>query len=187
MAEFVVKVESVDVYTALGKQIQLNKLVAKVKTAEYEPEQFPGLVYKLSDPKAAALIFSNGKIICTGTKSIGDANDAISKVVSKLKSVGVQVPSRYEVRIEKIVAATKIDKKLNLKEVAFSLENAEYNPEEFPGVIYRLKEPAVTVLLFKSGKIVCTDAHSMDDIDAGLNRLIDNLESIGIDVKPAAE
>ena len=131
MEEFTIKVENVVAYTVLGNQIPLNRLVAEVDSAEYRPEQFPGLVYKMTDPKAAAIIFSSGKIVCTGTKSIEDARVAVAKVVKKISSVGIPVPGNFDVKIENIVAATRTDSKLNLKEISFSLESAEYDPDKF--------------------------------------------------------
>jgi len=95
MAGFAVMIENVDSSTVLGSQIPLNKLVAKVGTAQYEPEQFPGIIYRLTDPRAASLIFSSGKIFCTGTKSIEDARKAVSKVVEKVRKTGIKVPRSY--------------------------------------------------------------------------------------------
>jgi transcription initiation factor TFIID TATA-box-binding protein len=184
MAEFTIRVENVVAYAVLGKQIPLNMLVAKVETAEYRPEQFPGVVYRVSDPSAAALIFSTGKIVCTGAKSIEDAEKAITKVVKKLKDVGVPVPSKFDVEIEEIVAATKIDTELKLKELAFALEGAEYDPEQFPELVYRMKDPAVTLIMFSSGKIICKGARSVDDIYEALNKMKDKLEAIGIAANP---
>ena len=184
MAGFTIKVENVVAYTVLGKQIPLNKLVAKVGTAEYRPEQFPGLVYRVKEPKAAALIFSSGKIVCTGTKSIEDARVAVANVVKKIMSVGVPVPDHYDVHIENIVAATKTDSKLNLREISFSLESAEYDQDKFNGMIYRLKEPRVDLVLFHNGKIICTGATKINDIYTAINKLKSRLESVGVSIKP---
>ena len=66
MSEFDIKVENVVAFTSLGKDISLTTLVSKIEDVEYEPEQFPGVVYRIQNPRAAALIFSSGKIVCTG-------------------------------------------------------------------------------------------------------------------------
>ncbi len=185
--EFQVKIENVVAFVSLGSKIPLNKLVAKVENTEYEPEQFPGLVYRITDPRAAALIFSSGKIVCTGAKSIEKAKTAVGKIVDKIRSMGIPVPRKFEVQIENIVASSKISTQLNLEEITFSLENAEYEPEQFPGLVYRIKDPRVAFLLFSSGKIICTGAHSIADIHAALNRLRENMEKIGIKIKPASD
>ncbi len=187
MAEFQVKVENVVVFASLGKPIPLNKLVSSVENAEYEPEQFPGLVYRTTEPRAAALIFSSGKIVCTGAKSIEKAKIAIRKVVEKIRSVGIPMPKEFGIKVENIVASSKIDAKLNLEEITFALEDAEYEPEQFPGLVYRISKPRVAFLLFSSGKIICTGAHTIKDIHTALGKLKERLESIGIKVKPVVE
>jgi transcription initiation factor TFIID TATA-box-binding protein len=182
--EFDIKIENVVAFTSLNVSISLNKLVNKVENTEYEPEQFPGLVYRPTNPRAAALIFSSGKIVCTGTKSIEKAKEAMKKVVEKIKESGVDVPSKYHIEVENIVASAKIEADLNLEDIAFSLENAEYEPEQFPGLVYRISDPRVAFLLFSSGKIICTGAHNIDDIHKALNKFKTRLEEIGIKVKP---
>ena len=187
MAQFQVKVENVVAFVSLGKTISLNKLVANLESAEYEPEQFPGLVYRTTEPRAAALIFSSGKIVCTGAKSIDKAKEAVHKVVDKIREAGISLPTKFDIQVENIVASSKIKAKLNLEEITFSLENAEYEPEQFPGLVYRIPKPRVAFLLFSSGKIICTGAHTLSDIHDALNKLKEKLESIGIKVTPVAE
>ena len=182
MSEFQVKVENVVAFVSLGKDIPLTKIVSKLESAEYEPEQFPGLVYRTTEPRAAALIFSSGKIVCTGAKSIEKAKEAMTKVVDRVRELGIDLPRKFHIKVENIVASSKINAKLNLEEIAFALENAEYEPEQFPGLVYRITEPRVAFLLFSSGKIICTGAHNIDDIHTALGKLKEKLEGIGIDV-----
>ncbi|MFH1445463.1 MAG: TATA-box-binding protein [Nanoarchaeota archaeon] len=184
MSEFQVKVENVVAFVSLGKDIPLNVIVSKLENAEYEPEQFPGLVYRTTEPRAAALIFSSGKIVCTGAKSIDKSKEAMTKVVDTVRELGIDLPTKFHIQVENIVASSKIDAKLNLEEIAFALENAEYEPEQFPGLVYRISEPRVAFLLFSSGKIICTGAHNIDDIHTALKKLRQRLESIGINAKP---
>lgn len=187
MSEFEIKVENVVAFTSLGKDISLTKLVEKIENVEYEPEQFPGLVYRIQDPRAAALIFSSGKIVCTGARSIEMAKEAMHKVVDRIRDTGTDLPRQFDIKVENIVASSKIEAKLNLEEIAFSLENAEYEPEQFPGLVYRIREPRVAFLLFSSGKIICTGAHTLDDVQLALKKLKEKLEEIGIKVKTGLE
>ena len=161
---FRIKIENVVASASLGVPIKLEKLVANLDGIEYEPEQFPGLVMRLKDPKAAALIFSSGKIVCTGAKSPKDAKLVISKIVKKMNKLGLKIPKNYKVRLENIVASAKLDRELNLNNIAFTLENTEYEPEQFPGLVYRIDDPRVTFLLFGSGKIICTGGRSIADV-----------------------
>jgi len=182
MSEFDIKVENVVAFTSLGKDISLTKLVECIESVEYEPEQFPGLVYRIKDPRAAALIFSSGKIVCTGARSIEMAKEAMRKVVDTVRDVGIDLPTEFNIKVENIVASSCVHAKLNLEEIAFALENAEYEPEQFPGLVYRIREPRVAFLLFSSGKIICTGAHNLKDVQTALNKLKAKLEEIGVEM-----
>jgi transcription initiation factor TFIID TATA-box-binding protein len=161
---FKIKIENVVASASLNVPIKLEKLVSNLDNVEYEPEQFPGLVLRLKDPKAAALIFSSGKVVCTGAKSPKDSKLVIAKIVAKMNKIGIRIPKNYKVQLENIVASAKLNRELNLNNIAFSLENTEYEPEQFPGLVYRMDDPRVTFLLFGSGKIICTGGRSIEDV-----------------------
>jgi transcription initiation factor TFIID TATA-box-binding protein len=161
---FRIKIENVVASASLNVPIKLEKLVSSLDNVEYEPEQFPGLVLRLKDPKAAALIFSSGKVVCTGAKSPKDSKLVISKIVAKMNKIGIRIPKGYRVRLENIVASARLNRELNLNNIAFSLENTEYEPEQFPGLVYRMDDPRVTFLLFGSGKVICTGGRSIEDV-----------------------
>ncbi len=177
--KFNIRIENVVASTSLETDVPLHKIVSTIEGTEYEPEQFPGLVLRLKDPKVAALVFSSGKVVCTGAKSPDDSQTAVDKVVKMLKKAGVKIPGKPKVRIENIVASAQLGTELNLDSIAFSLRNAEYEPEQFPGLVYRIDEPKVAFLLFGSGKIVCTGGRSIDDVKVAVKKLsvtIDELE-----------
>lgn len=177
------KIENVVAFATLGKDIPLVKISNKLEGAEYSPESFPGLIYRISDPKAATLIFSSGKIVCTGSKSVDMAKKAMSKVVDDIRNVGIKLPIKFNTKVENIVASTQIRAKLNLEDISFNLENVEYEPEQFPGLVCRISDPRVAFLLFGSGKIICTGARKIEDIHAALGKFKEKLESIGVDVE----
>jgi transcription initiation factor TFIID TATA-box-binding protein len=183
MTEFEVNVENVVAFTSLGKDVSLQQLVEELEGAEYEPEQFPGLVYRIKNPRAASLIFSSGKIVCTGAKSIDLAKVAMRKVVDDMRALGIKLPTKFDIKVENIVASSKIDAQLNLEEIAVSLENAEYEPEQFPGLVYRIREPRVAFLLFSSGKIICTGSQSLADVHKALVKLKEKLKEIGVEME----
>ena len=83
-----IKIQNIVASGSVGIDLNLNVLAMKLDNTEYEPEQFPGLVYKLAEAKATFLLFSNGKIVCTGTKSEEDANKALDKLIENLKKAG---------------------------------------------------------------------------------------------------
>jgi len=179
MAPFNIKIENIVASAALNVRIPLEKIVEHLEGTEYEPEQFPGLVYRMKDPKAAALIFSSGKIVCTGARSIADVNKVVKKVVRMIKEAKIGEPKKYSIQIENIVASAKLESNLNLDKIVFELENSEYEPEQFPGLVYRMKDPKAAFLLFSSGKIVCTGVRKVEDIEFAVKTLSKRLKSIG--------
>ncbi len=175
---FRIKIENVVASASFGVKIKLEKIVSSMEGIEYEPEQFPGLVMRLKDPKAAALIFSSGKIVCTGAKSPSDAKLVVKKIVTRLRRIGIKIPSSYKVKLENIVASAKLDQLLNLDYIAFSLDNTEYEPEQFPGLVYRMDDPKVTFLLFGSGKIICTGGRSIADVRRAVEKIDKRLRDL---------
>lgn len=168
---FGIKIENIVASSAFGVTIPLEKVVSKMEGMEYEPEQFPGLVYRIKKPKAAALIFGSGKIVCTGARSLDDVKLVYKKVVSVVRKAGVRVPKGYKVQVENIVASAKLEGRLNLETIAFNLENSEYEPEQFPGLVYRMKKPKVAFLLFGSGKVVCTGGRTIKDVSIAVTKV----------------
>jgi transcription initiation factor TFIID TATA-box-binding protein len=178
MGKFNIKIENIVASASLGIRIPLEKIVEHLEGTEYEPEQFPGLVYRLKDPKAAALIFSSGRIVCTGARSISDVRRVVKKVVDMIKTAKIGEPKKYSIQIENIVASAKLEYKLNLDKIAFELENSEYAPEQFPGLVYRMKTPKVVFLLFSSGKVVCTGVRKVENIESAVGAITKKLKCI---------
>jgi len=175
-----IKVENVVASTSLGQKFDLGLITVAMDKVEYEPEQFPGLVYHLDEPKAAALIFGSGKIVCTGAKSIDEAKIAIGRIIQKIKEAGVEINTKPEVIVQNVVATANLNSELNLDAIAIGLDNTEYEPEQFPGLVYRMSDPKVVLLLFGSGKIVCTGAKSVDDAKRARVNVSKKLKEIGL-------
>ncbi len=177
-----VKVENIVASTIFAEKLDLDMIAQSLEEAEYEPEQFPGLVYRLSDPKTATLLFRSGKANCTGAKNIEDVRRTVDIIADKLRKLGVDVYKNLEIIIQNIVATADLGGELNLIETAtgLGLENVEYEPEQFPGLVYRIKEPKVAMLLFASGKIVCTGARSTEDASKAVEKLSEELSSLGL-------
>jgi len=174
-----IKVENVVASINLEREVPLPKILAKLKGSEYEPEQFPGLVYRVEEPRAAMLIFSSGKVVCTGARSLKDVELLFKRITRMLAKLGVKVPRTYKMRVENIVASTKLGDELNLNKIALNIEDAEYEPEQFPGLVLRLEVPKVVCLLFASGKMICTGAHSLADVRKAVRMISAQLKKIG--------
>ena len=175
-----IKVENVVASTDIKKILSLDRLLTILEASEYEPEQFPGLVYRLDEPKVATLIFRSGKIICVGARSTAAAREALRKTVRNIKKIGIRVnENAIKVKIENIVVAVDLERDLNLDQLAFKLEGSEYEPEQFPGLVYRIPDPKVAFLLFSSGRVVCAGAKSLDAVKLAVKKLKKTLASFG--------
>jgi len=159
-----IHIENVVASATLHQRVDLNAVVKGFPGVEYRPEQFPGLVFRLKRPKTATLIFNSGKMVCTGAKSEKEARRAVKKVVKELKKGGIIIISKPEMKIQNIVASASLGGLIDLEKAAYSLGKTMYEPEQFPGLIYRMAEPKVVILLFASGKLVCTGAKREQDV-----------------------
>jgi len=160
----------------LNQRIDLNAVVKGFPDVEYRPKQFPGLVFRLKRPKTATLIFNSGKMVCTGAKSEKEAKKAINKVVKELKKSGIIILGKPEIKIVNMVASASLGGLVDLEKSVCSLKRTMYEPEQFPGLIYRMDEPKVVILLFTSGKLVCTGATKEEDVYEGVAKLHKKLE-----------
>ena len=172
----IIKIENVVASATINQRIDLIEITKKFTHAEYNPKQFPGLVFRIKDPKTAILIFSSGKMVCTGGKSEKMAKIAIKSVVSSLKEKEIEIEKRAIVTIQNIVASVDLGGKIDLEEAARELSNSMYEPEQFPGLIYRMKEPKTVILIFSSGKLVCTGAKIESQVKNAVNNLHNLLE-----------
>lgn len=171
-----INIENVVASATLDQRVDLNAVVKGHPGVEYRPEQFPGLVFRLKKPKTATLIFNSGKMVCTGAKSEKEARRAVMKVVKELKKSGIIIISKPQLKIQNIVASAGLGGNIDLEKATYSLGKTMYEPEQFPGLIYRMAEPKVVILLFASGKLVCTGAKHEEDVYQAVNKLHQRLE-----------
>jgi len=177
LREPIIRIENVVSSVTLDQPIDLLSVMKAVPDmVEYKPEQFPGLVFRLKKPKTATLIFASGKMVCTGAKSETLAKRAVRKVLKYLKDNGILIVSRPEIKIQNIVASADIHARIDLEKAVFALGRTMYEPEQFPGLIYRMDEPKVVMLLFASGKLVCTGAKREAEVKEAVYKLRDELE-----------
>jgi transcription initiation factor TFIID TATA-box-binding protein len=175
------EIENVVASVSFGQPINLQQIATLLgDMVEYRPEQFPGLVFRLNKPKTATLIFSSGKMVCTGARSEKEVYKAISIIIDKLKARGIKLPPNPRIQIQNIVASAKIFAEVNLEKAALILENTMYEPEQFPGLIYRSEDPRVVMLIFSSGNIVCTGAKKESDVKIAVEKTYKKLKEIGV-------
>ena len=171
-----ISVENVVASADVMQKIDLDDITRKFPDVEYHPDQFPGLVFRLRIPKTSTLIFTSGKMVCTGSKSEEMARKAVKMVVQNLRKDGIKVKKDAVVTIQNIVASINLGGKIHLEQAARTLPRSMYEPEQFPGLIHRMLNPKTVILLFSSGKIVCTGAKHEADVYRSVNNLHAMLE-----------
>ncbi|AUV83552.1 TATA-box-binding protein [Salinigranum rubrum] len=177
-----INIENVVASTGIGQELDLQSVAMDLEGADYDPEQFPGLVYRTQNPKSAALIFRSGKIVCTGAKSTDAVHESLEIVFDKLRELEIPVEDDPEITVQNIVTSADLGVSLNLNAIAIGLglENIEYEPEQFPGLVYRISDPSVVALLFGSGKLVITGGKEPSDAEEAVDNIVSRLDELGL-------
>ena len=173
-----IKIVNIVVSTALEKDVPLEKMAATLPNTEYNPEQFPGLVLRIKDPKTSALVFSSGKVVCTGARTMEEVDRSIQSIIKSLKKMNIHVTIKPIITVQNIVASGSIGMDLNLNVLGIKLPHTEYEPEQFPGLVHKLKGTNATFLLFSNGKIVCTGTKTEQEVNDATDKLIENLKKV---------
>ncbi len=175
------KIENVvaTVVVEIIEKIDLNIIARKHADVEYNPERFPGLVMRILKPKATILIFSTGKMVVTGLRKASEAGRVVEKVLKNIKKAGIKV-SNPEITIQNIVASGDLHTNIDLNMAAIIMEHAMYEPEVFPGLIYRMQEPKTVFLIFSTGRIVCTGAKKKEIVREAVKKLNKEVRELGV-------
>ena len=192
--EILPKIENIVSTADLGCNLKLREIALQAKNAEYNPKRFSAVIMKIKEPRTTALIFSSGKIVCLGAKTEEESKKACRKFAKIIKSLGYPVIFK-EFKLQNIVGSADVKFQIFLTKLYIHLlKNSSfknktivaYEPEQFPGLIYRMIEPNIVLLIFVSGKIVLTGGKSREDIFLGFRNIypllnkfkqIDNLKS----------
>ena len=173
-----IRLDNIVCSSSLENDMKRGKGAERLTNTEYNPEQFPGLVMRIREPKTSALIFSSGKIVCTGAKSLKMVRESINEIIKSVAKIGVKITVTPKITVQNMVASGQIGIVLNLNNLAMKLENSEYEPEQFPGLVYKLLGTNATFLLFSNGKIVCTGTKSEKDLRDAVKKLVLTLKKL---------
>jgi len=172
----IISIVNVVASATIEQRLDLKEITKKFPDVEWNPEQFPGAVFRLKNPKTATLLFRTGKMVCTGAKSEELARKAVKTVVQKLRKGGIKIKKDATVTVQNIVASINLGGRVHLEETARSLPRSMYEPEQFPGLIHRMLDPKTVILIFSSGKLVCAGARTEKDVYRSVNQLHNLLE-----------
>jgi transcription initiation factor TFIID TATA-box-binding protein len=175
-----IKIENVVANARLTDSLDLEYIESELEDAMFTRKKFPGLVYRTRDPKAAFLIFRSGKVVCTGSKTEAGVRKVIDLLAAALRSIGIKVEEHPEFKVQNIVASANLGRELNLGAIVIGLEleGMEYEPEVFPGLVYRINEPKSAILIFSSGRLVITGGKTMEDCEKSVKVLLDKLTEL---------
>ncbi|MHA1674956.1 MAG: TATA-box-binding protein [Promethearchaeota archaeon] len=174
------------VKTDIEENMDLPRIAGKYPDVEYNPEKFPGLVMRNREPKATTLVFSNGKMVITGMKHSEEADEVVSKTIRRISKIGIKI-SNPRVTIQNIVASGDINCSIDLNLASVVMDNAMYEPEVFPGLIYRMAKPKTVFLLFSTGKIVCTGAKNKEMVAKACGNVYEDVRKYGVALEPGEE
>ena len=172
----IIAIVNVVASATLDQKLDLLDITKKFPDVEYHPEQFPGAVFRLDNPKTATLLFSSGKMVCTGAKSQDLAETAVSKVVEILRRGKIKIKNNAIITIQNIVSSINLGGRVNLEQAARTLPRSMYEPEQFPGLIHRMLDPKTVILIFSSGKLVCVGAKLEEDVHRSVHQIHSILE-----------
>ena len=175
------KIENVvgTVVVEITEKVDLNQIARKLPDVEYNPERFPGLVMRIEKPRATILIFSTGKMVVTGLRKASESGKVVQKVIKNIKKAGIDVKNPV-ITIQNIVASGDLHTNIDLNMAAIVMEYAMYEPEVFPGLIYRMQDPKTVFLIFSTGRIVCTGAKDKSVVREAVLKLNKEVRELGI-------
>ncbi len=175
-------IENVVASSSIGNELDLWDVHEALEGSEYDPDKFPGLIYKMDNPNTSLLLFSSGKMVCTGGVTLEEPQKSVDKIKKLLNEGGIETADEVKAEIQNIVASYELDTDLNLNSVAITLglERVEYEPEQFPGLVYRLDDSPVVLLLFGSGRMVCTGGKNEEQLEEGVEKIKEELKKAGL-------
>lgn len=174
-----VQIENIVATVTLQHSLDLTIIESRIPDVEYNPDQFPGLVYRLDNPRVTALIFKSGKMVVTGAKSVNQLVFAVKKILRNMINRGIPIHGKPQVQVQNIVASANIGTMVDLERAAGVLPGSMYEPEQFPGLIYRLDKPMVVLLIFSSGKMVITGAKREEEVSEAVEVIYETLKEKG--------
>ena len=172
----IISIENVVATASIDQKLDLKDITKKFPDVEWHPDTFPGAVFRLRSPRTTTLLFRTGKMVCTAAKSEEMARKGVKTVVQTLRKGGIKIKKDAIVTIQKIVASINLGGKISLEQAARTLPRSMYEPEQFPGLIHRMLDPKTVILIFASGKLVCTGCKTEKDVYRAVNNIHSMLE-----------
>mmetsp|Transcript_2621 Transcript_2621/g.8179 ORF Transcript_2621/g.8179 Transcript_2621/m.8179 type:complete len:240 (+) Transcript_2621:111-830(+) len=166
-----VVVQNVVATVNLRVPIDLKKVALSARNAEYNPKKFAAVIMRIRDPRCTALVFSTGKMVVTGAKSEQQSRQGARKFAAIVKKLGY-APKFSEFKIQNMVATADVGFPIRLEALTYAhAKFSSYEPELFPGLVYRLVNPKTVLLIFVSGRLVITGGKALDQLHTAFDKM----------------
>ncbi|GAA0239774.1 TATA-box-binding protein [Haladaptatus pallidirubidus] len=174
-------IENIVASTEIDQELDIDQLGADLEGGIYDHEQFPGIIFRSSTTQATMLLYRSGKIISTGANCIEDVESGFRILFNRLRNLGIAVTAQPSITIQNLVSSADLQVSLDLNALAIGLgiEEIEYEPEQFPGLVYRPGEISVVILVFNNGKLVITGAKTERETQLGVEQIKTRLTELG--------
>lgn len=167
-----IRIQNIASTANLGVPLDLKKIALKCRNTEFNPRRFGAVIMRLRQPKATALLFASGKIVITGVRSVHNAHLATKKFAYIVEKVGFKPKEFFDFKVQNVAGTADVGFPIRLEGLVYAYSNyASYEPELFPGLIFRMVSPNVVFLVFVSGKVVITGAKKETDLSVALSKL----------------
>lgn len=177
-----VSVENVVASGSLGIELDLETVARELsEVVDYDPEKYPGAYFGLDDSAPLITVYRTGKYIITGADSADEASATRSEFLRLLTDHSILPKAEDEwYKIQNYVCMEDIGQQLNLSALAIGLglEFTEYEPEQFPGLIYRPADIDCVLLIFGSGKVIITGATSIESAEEAVTGLLEHIDTL---------
>lgn len=174
------KIENMVFVGRIAESLDIEYIADKLDGCVLNKKRFPGAVYHMKKPKITVLLFSSGKIVMTGITFMDDFLKGLDRLIRQVNALGVRTSAAPDVSIQNMVCSYDTGLFINLNKViiTFNYEKIEYEPEQFPGLVYRIADPKIVALIFSSGKVILTGGKNIDDVKSAIDHMMKKLESI---------
>jgi transcription initiation factor TFIID TATA-box-binding protein len=164
----------------LNEELDLDELYNEIEgeNVRYDPEYWPGLYVRFSADSPAIFLFRTGKYNIAGADSLSKLRGVNNKILSLLQNLGIGA-NAAEFEVRNLVLLDRYSRELDLEQLmlALGLENAEYEPEQFPGLLYKCSDITGTFMIFRNGKVILTGANDLEDAKLDLKKLFGKFDS----------
>ena len=174
---FYISIENVVASGSVEHEVNLDRVVEAYPEA-HRTRGFPAVVlkFKRHGIKASVLVFKNGRLICSGARSVEDALKTLKKTVNILRAAGIKT-GKFEAKIENIVASCSLELEYSMDEIAETLPYSVYEPDYFPGIVHKMDDPKTAVLIFPHGKAIFAGLKTEEEVYKAAKNLKENIEN----------